>query len=275
MAIAYIDYSSMEFLIAAALSDGHCGSTNTMLDMYRSGDPYLSFAQRVGAIPDDITTPMLKKPEPHLTHNLTLGQLDFYAAVRDRYKTMLLGTQYGMQAETLAGRLNISTLEAHEMLAQHRELFAQYWRWSDDWLQHSLQTGVMWTPMGWTYRTGITEFNERSIRNWPIQATGADILRIACILAARRGIKLVAPVHDAVLIEAAIERIDADVALMQDIMRRASRIVLNRSAAGTIELRTDVKIIRYPDRYRDKRGAQFWDEVTRLLANGRQVLRTA
>jgi len=41
----------MEFLIAASLSDGHCGPVNAMLEMYRSGDPYLSFAKRVGAVP--------------------------------------------------------------------------------------------------------------------------------------------------------------------------------------------------------------------------------
>jgi hypothetical protein len=51
MAVAYIDYSSMEFLIAAVLSEGHCGQVNTMLDMYLSGDPYLAFAKRVGAVP--------------------------------------------------------------------------------------------------------------------------------------------------------------------------------------------------------------------------------
>jgi DNA polymerase I len=152
------------------------------------------------------------------------------------------------------------------MLNQHHELFAQYWRWSDDWAQHALQTGVMRTPMGWTCRTGITEFNERSIRNWPIQATGADILRIACIMATRHGIKLLAPVHDAVLIEAPIDRIEADVALMQEIMRRASRIVLNANANGTHELRTDANIIRYPDRYRDKRGIEIWDRVLEILA---------
>src|SRR5262249_43716549 len=76
MAVAYIDYSSMEFLIAASLSDGHCGPVNTMLDMYRSGDPYRAFAVRVGAIPADITTAMLKKPEQYVTDNLTLGQLE-------------------------------------------------------------------------------------------------------------------------------------------------------------------------------------------------------
>ena len=186
--------------------------------------------------------------------------------VRDKYKVMLLAVQYGMSVETLAGRLGVSTFEAHEMLNQHREQFAQYWQWSDDWVQHAFQTGVMRTAFGWTCRTGITEFNERSIRNWPIQATGADILRIACILATRHGIKLLAPVHDAVLIEAPIERIEADVALMQEIMRRASRIVLNADAGGTHELRTDAKIVRYPDRYSDKRGAAIWDRVLELLA---------
>jgi DNA polymerase-1 len=265
MAVAYIDYSSMEFLIAASLSDGHTGPVNAMLDMYRSGDPYRAFAVQVGAIPNEITTAMLKKPEQYATDNLTLGQLEYFAAVRDRYKIMLLASQYGMGIETLAARLVVSTFEAHEMLTQHREQFSQYWAWSDDWVQHSLQTGIMRTVMGWQCCTGITEFNERSIRNWPIQATGADILRIACILATRHGIRLLAPVHDAVLIEAPIERIEADVALTQEIMRRASRIVLNADASGTHELRTDAKIIRYPDRYTDKRGDKIWEDVMELL----------
>jgi DNA polymerase I len=248
MAVTYVDYSSMEFLIAASLSDGHCGPANSMLNMYRTGDPYLTFAKRVGAVQ-------------------TTATKQSHAAVREKYKIMLLATQYGMSRDTLAARLGVSTFEAHEMLCQHRTIFAQYWRWSDDWVQHALQTGVMRTAMGWTGRTGITEFNERSIRNWPIQATGADILRIACILATRHGIKLLAPVHDAVLIEAPIAQIETDVALMQEIMRRASRIVLNASAAGTHELRTEAKIIRYPERYSDPRGAAIWARVLQLLAD--------
>jgi DNA polymerase I len=180
---------------------------------------------------------------------------------------MLLASQYGMSAETLASRLGVSTFEAHEMLNQHREQFSQYWRWSDDWVQHALQGGFMRTAFGWTCRTGITEFNERSIRNWPIQSAGADILRIACILAARHGIRLLAPIHDAVLIESSIEQIEADVALMREIMRRASRVVLNATTEGTHELRTDYTIICYPDRYSDKRGAAIWQRVMQLLAD--------
>ena len=252
MAVAYVDYSSMEFLIAASLSDGHCGPVNNMLDMYESGDPYLSFAKSVGAVPHTAT----KKS---------------HVAVRARYKVMMLATQYGMSAPTLAARLKISTFEAHEMLGQHREWFSQYWVWSDDWVAHALQTGIMQTAFGWTYRIGIVgAINERSLRNWPVQATGADILRIACILATRHGIELLAPVHDAVLIEAPVDRIEADVVLMQEIMRRASRIVLNATVEGTHELRTDANIIRYPARYTDKRGDAIWDHVLDLLAKREQ-----
>ena len=123
----------------------------------------------------------------------------------------------------------------------------------------------MWTPLGWECRTGITEFNARSIGNWPTQATGADILRLAVVWAHRRGIKLLGSVHDAVLIEAPIDRIEADVALMQEIMRRASRIVLG---AGK-ELRTSADITCYPDSYFDQRGEKIWNEVIELLAQYR------
>jgi DNA polymerase I len=175
MAVAYIDYSAMEFMIAASLS-----GDPVMLEMYQSSDPYLTFAKRVGAVPPDAT----KKS---------------HAVIRDKYKNMLLSVQYGMTARTLAARLGVSLLEAQEMLLQHKTWFSVYWRWSSDYMHHAFNTGVMHTSFGWYCRTGITEFNERSVRNWPIQSTGADILRIACIMAVRHGIKLVAPVHDAVL----------------------------------------------------------------------------
>ena len=123
----------------------------------------------------------------------------------------------------------------------------------------------MSTVFGWTCRTGITEFNERSIQNWPIQSAGGEILRIACILGHRHGIRLIAPIHDAVMIESPIDRIDADVALMSELMRRASRVVLNAEPGGPYELRTKADIIRFPDRFSDKRGEQIWQNVLKLL----------
>ncbi len=252
MALAYIDYSSMEFLAAAALSDGHCGPGNPMLNLYRSGDPYLNFGKLIGYIPRDAT-----REAPGVE------------AVRNRLKVLCLAVQYGMQTATLATRLGVSETEAHEMLLHHRGLFSQYWHWSEDWLHHSLDSGTMCTVFGWECATGIVEFNERSIRNYPIQANCADLFRLACVWGTRHGLTLIAPVHDAVLLESTDDRIEADVALMQEIMRRASRVILNPTDAGTIELRTDAKIIRHPGRYTDPRGEELWKMVLKLLAERR------
>jgi len=257
--IAYIDYSSMEFGAAADLSDKHTGPENPMMDLYRSGDPYFNFGKTVGQIKRDAV-----RHAPGVEEK------------RDQLKVMCLGTQYGMQHLTLSTRLGVSETEAHEMLQLHRGLFSQYWAWSEDWFQNALNTGVMRTPFGWQCITNITERSERSIRNWPIQSFCADIFRLAYVWATRHGLKLIAPVHDAVLLESTDERIEADVALMREIMRRASRVILNPTANGTFELRTDAKIIpdpkntAYPDRYSDKRGIELWETVLKLLDERRQ-----
>jgi DNA polymerase I len=251
MAVAHIDWSAMEFMLAASLSND-----KRMLAMYQSGDPYLAYCHAIGAIPRD-------------------GTAKTHVDIRHRYKVALLAMQYGMQAVTLAARLGVSVFEAAQMLEQHREQFAHYWAWSNDFIQHAMQTGGMRTVLGWRCRTGETEFNERTFRNWPIQAAGADILRISCILGTRHGVRLVAPNHDAVLIEAPIERIEADAALMQECIRRASRIVLNCDRAGDHELRTDCTIVRYPNRHFDKRGVTMWEHVTGLLAELQQKAEVA
>jgi len=62
---------------------------------------------------------------------------------------------------------------------------------------------------------------------------------------------------------------------MQEIMRRASRIVLNADPNGTHELRTDAKIVRYPERYHDLRGEAVWNWVTDLLAQRSQQQNSA
>ena len=90
---------------------------------------------------------------------------------------------------------------------------------------------------------------------------GAEMRRIACILMTEAGIRVCAPVHDAVLIEAFLEELDDKVTQAQELMREASRQVL-----GDFELTTDADVYRYPDQYRDEeRVGAFWDKVMGLL----------
>jgi DNA polymerase I-like protein with 3'-5' exonuclease and polymerase domains len=99
-----------------------------------------------------------------------------------------------------------------------------------------------------------------------MQASGAEMLRIACILLTESGIRVCAPVHDALLIEAPLTELDQAITKTKSLMQEASRIVLDG-----FELGSDVKTVRYPDRYMDKRGVVMWNKVMNLLGKPEMV----
>ena len=111
------------------------------------------------------------------------------------------------------------------------------------------------TTFGWPLHVG-PNFNPRSLRNFPCQANGAEMLRLAACFATEQGIEVCALIHDAVLVCAPLDRLDADVEAMRACMAKASRIVLDG-----FELRTDVHLVRYPDHYSDPRGTTFLGRV--------------
>ena len=83
---------------------------------------------------------------------------------------------------------------------------------------------------------------------------------MAVIAAVENGIRVCAPVHDALLIEAPEDEIDAAVCLTRRLMGQASRVVLSG-----FEVRTDVKIVRHPNRWVDPRGALMWEKICSLI----------
>jgi DNA polymerase I-like protein with 3'-5' exonuclease and polymerase domains len=243
--IAYIDWAQQEFGIAAALS-----GDPLMMDAYRSGDPYLTFAKQAGAAPPEATK---------ATHK----------AVRDQFKSTVLAVQYGMGADALAERIGQPPIRARELLRLHRETYRVFWAWSDRVVQYAMLTLSLHTVFGWRVRVPA-QANDRSLRNFPMQANGAEMLRLACCLATERGIEVCAPVHDAVLICAPLDRLDADVQRMEDAMREASRVVLDG-----FELGSDAKIFRYPGRYMDERGTAMWERVMTLIGERQQKVAAA
>jgi hypothetical protein len=234
--LAYIDWSQQEFGIAAALS-----GDPAMLAAYNSGDPYLAFAKQAGAVPPNGTK---------ITHS----------PIREQFKACVLAVQYGMGAESLAVRISQSPFQARELLRMHRETYQRFWRWSDAVVDHAMGRGRLWTVFGWNIQVEGNA-NPRSLRNFPMQANGAEMLRLACCLATERGFRVCAPVHDAILIEAPLDRLEAHVRAVQQAMEEASALVL-----GGFKLRSDVKLVRYPERYEDPRGKKMWDTVWSILA---------
>jgi hypothetical protein len=239
--LAYIDYEQQEFGIAAALS-----GDPAMQAAYASVDPYLSFAKQAGAVPLDAT---------RATHS----------AVREQFKACVLAVQYGMGAESLAYRIGQAPADARALLRAHRQTYTRFWQWTTGAVDYAMLTGRLHTVFGWTLHLEGNG-NPRTLANFPMQANGAEMLRLACSLATERGIEVCAPVHDAVLIHAPSASLAHAVARTQQCMREASEAVL----AG-YPLRTEAKCFVYPEHYQDVRGAVMWHTVQGLLAANRET----
>jgi len=94
-----------------------------------------------------------------------------------------------------------------------------------------------------------------------MQAHGADILRLAIILCVEHGIKVIAPIHDAILIEAPINEIEKKVKTTREIMEFASECVLD------FKINTDVQIFKYPNNFFDSRGELMWNTIWDIMSN--------
>lgn len=118
------------------------------------------------------------------------------------------------------------------------------------------------TCFGWPIQVTAGDAKPNTFLNWPMQAHGAEMMRIACILAVERGIQLCAPIHDALLIEAPLDQINSEVVRLKECMSEASEAVLGNGKV----CRVDADIVRYPDRYMDEHGQEMWDQIMGLLA---------
>jgi DNA polymerase family A len=235
-ALIHRDYCQQEVRIAAVLS-----GDAALLEACESGDVYLGIAKQLGFAPADAT------PSTHKD-------------VRQMFKTVVLGIQYGLGARSLAVRTGISLSEGYEILARLHARFRAFEIYAAQVVDRAGLDLEICTPFGW-YMQCPSGINSRTVRNFPIQSAGAEIMHVTSILAERRGIRIVAPIHDAFLAEADADRAE-DVSLALDrVMRDAARMVLRG-----YELPTDVQLIEPGQRYFDDRGVEMWETVTRLLA---------
>jgi hypothetical protein len=235
LVLIHRDYCQQEVRIAAVLS-----GDEALLAACESGDVYLGIADQLGFISENMSPAELK-------------------AVRTLFKTVVLGIQYGLGAVSLATRTGISLYEAGEILARLRARFRVFEDWTKCVADHAGLDLEISTPLGWVMQCppGI---NPRTVRNFPVQSAGGEILHVACVLAERRGVRIVAPVHDAIMVEAPLEQAKEASAALDRVMRDAAAIVLRG-----YELPTDVQMISPGQRYFDDRGGAMWNTVNKLV----------
>jgi DNA polymerase-1 len=180
-ALCGLDYASQEFLIAAVLSQDHA-----MMDAYESGDVYIAAAIGAGLVPKGATKASHPKE-------------------REWMKTVVLGVSYDMGASRMASTLTVKTGEAwtedraEAVIDGFYEAFPDYAKWKQDIKGQYLAQGGLSLPDGWLC-WGDND-NLKSVGNFPVQGTGAVILRRAVALAQDFGLDVVFTLHDAVYME--------------------------------------------------------------------------
>jgi hypothetical protein len=243
-ALAYVDWKSCEFAIAARLS-----GDIAMQRAYESGNPYLAFAKLIGAVPADATK---------TTHK----------AEHELFKTAILGIQFGMGANTVAYRLGVTLPEARHLLAHHRRAYPRFWEWSDAVCDYAQIYGELTATFGWKIHLA-DGIKIRTLRNFPMQSNCSEMLRLACVFATDAGVTLVAPIHDAICIEAGEDEIDHAVSLTQQAMRKASELVLEG-----FPLDSDKLVVRHPNHFPEARGVTVWAWVQNQCKTFEHALET-
>ena len=235
--VAYVDWAQQEFGIAAALS-----GDPAMQAAYNSGDPYLAFAKQAG----------------RSAARCHQGDARSPARSGSRRACSACSTAWGRRSRAAHRAAALSS--RRDLLRAHQETFPVFWRWSDAAVDHAPCSPATCTRSSAGGCTLQPASIRASLRNFPMQANGAEMMRLAACLATERGIEVCAPVHDAFLICAPLERLEADVVAMRAAMAEASREVL-----GGFELRHRRPGRTLPERYMDPRGAVMWDRVMRLI----------
>jgi hypothetical protein len=205
--VAYLDWTSQEIAIMAALS-----GDERMIAAYQSGDPHIGFAIDAGFVPARSTK------ETHPKERALCKSLNF-------------GLGYGQGPKGLAVKSGVDDARAYYIVNSHRRTYPTFHRWRQEQVNRLAIPGtVCRTPLGWRWQTaGVT--NPRTMMNFPMQSTGADMMRLAAIAGTEAGIDICTPVHDAFLIRAPLERLDDDIERMRLIMEAAGEEQRSRAHA--------------------------------------------
>jgi|TARA_R100001129_G_scaffold84730_1_gene57551 DNA polymerase-1 len=199
----YLDYTAQEPAIA-----GYLSQDPELLSAYQTPDIYITTAQKIGMITDPNATKATHKTERGIVKDLFLAQ------------------NYGMGVKELSRRLGCSLLKAKGFLNRFHKLFKVYNKKRDAWIDGSAITGHLRSPLGWQrwilgnkkWKDGKRVSIKNQLKNFIIQTTGADILRKAIQKLHDNHIRVMATLHDAVLIEVFKgdrEQVDQAAALME------------------------------------------------------------
>jgi DNA polymerase-1 len=234
------DWSAQEVWIAAYLS-----GDRAMQEMLRQADPYIAFGELASVIP--------------------LGSLEKlgveeckrrFKVERERLKAIVLGVLFGKTFYTIARECGITVGEAKNLLRLHKRMFPQFWLWVGWMTNEAMATRKISTKLGWVRQIltkserdaankekGVFRKIANSLQNFCTQAHGAEMLRLALIYAAERGLQVCASLHDGIFAVAPAGMEEWAVATLRECMEQAAIDLIG------VKIPIEISVVRYPDRF--------------------------
>ena len=241
------DFKSQEILIAAA-----CAGDASMIADYGSGDFYLGLAKRMKAV----------------HRNAQRGDSPEVDCARDLYKQLGLAIQYGMGAKSLSQRLGQSERQAKRMLRALKQAYPQFWRWRERVgnvvaMNKPLHAALGWQllPPYWS-KSSLEQGKSPTLSalNFPVQATGSEILRATVIRLAAEGFDVCATLHDSVLVELDLEDWEERLNRLEFVMTEATRPLLDGHGVSV-----ESKVLMPGERYLEEKGRETWKFMSSKL----------
>jgi len=207
------DYSQMDFRSAASLS----GDEKMIAFLQQGKDIHLMTASLIFKVAENEVTD------------------------KQRYlaKTLNYGVLYGLGPYGFAGRTGVSFKEAREFIAQYFETFKGIKNFVDQTIIQTKSQGFSQTMFG--RKRFLPEINskdprikaqaERIARNFPVQGTSADIMKMAMDKLNKKGVfnkesKLVLQLHDELLLEVKKEKVAEAEKKLKDTMEKAVKLTV-------------------------------------------------
>jgi hypothetical protein len=237
-AVAYLDWKCQELRIAAARS-----GDPILIALCQRPDPYLELAIALGLAPEGATK------ESHPT-------------ARKAGKILTLAMLYGAGPGVVMAQIGLEHAYAEDLLLQTRRKFRIFYEWSDRFVHQCRCGAPLFSLHGWQWATRYWKDNRppvRTARNFPVQATGADIMRLAAVRLFEARIRIAAIVHDAFLVEGPISEIERITQTAVKIMEGAAETVIGA------RIQVYYKITRHGETYYDEDGEDDFKLLIEML----------
>ena len=240
------DYRSQEIFIAAYLS-----GDPQLIAAVEDGDPYIYTARLVKAVPQGATKGSHPKE-------------------RKNYKTTLLACLYRQGPTNMSKRMNINIDYGTDYQVKIKNTFQDYFIFIKKLVDKTLIKGFCSTKYGFRYylKPGA-DYNPRTFYNFPIQAHGSEMLRLALINLVEAGIEVNALIHDGIIIHLDRKKFRKQFIKAKKILEDASRKILNEGKATNYYCPVDFQVFRHAmvqDHNEDEKPDQEkWDRILKVI----------